>query len=173
MEKRDIIMQTAFAYFLENGYKGTTYSKLIEETKISKGSFYHYFKNKEELFFAVIDEYFVVFFNHIDWQKFEKLREHDLEQKMEEYYRHFIERIQQLTPKGISRYFILFFEALEIYPKFKNEVQEFYKNLRLVSNQILKNPNENNIDLIAKYEGYLFWLGVFPDETLNNIISKK
>lgn len=167
-ESRQKILQTAFTYFLENAYRGTTYSKLIAATGMSKGALYHYFKNKEELFFAVIDEYFLSFFRKINWDEVKNLNPEEFEQSVYHFFRTFISEIKQVTNKGLGRYTILFFEAMEIHPTFKTEVQNHYLKLKAISNQILKN---NNIDLIAKYEGYFFWLSVFPDEKFENLID--
>ena len=39
-----------------NGYHGTTVKNVVEEADISVGTFYFYFKNKEDLFETLYDE---------------------------------------------------------------------------------------------------------------------
>lgn len=168
MDTKEKIIQTAFITFLENGYKSTTYSQLIKATNLSKGSFYHYFNNKEELFYAVIDHYFLSYFNMIDWDELNKLDYDSIEESMRNYYTKFISEINQMTQKGLSRYVILFFETMEIYPLFRETIQAFYTKLKDLINA--KNPGEQNaIEIIARYEGLIFWQAVFPND---NIVAK-
>ncbi len=43
------IVSAAWKLFYEQGYEDTTIEEIIEESKTSKGSFYHYFKGKDAL----------------------------------------------------------------------------------------------------------------------------
>lgn len=43
------IVSAAWKLFYEQGYEDTTIEEIIEESKTSKGSFYHYFEGKEAL----------------------------------------------------------------------------------------------------------------------------
>ena len=43
------IVSAAWKLFYEQGYEDTTVEEIIEESKTSKGSFYHYFEGKEAL----------------------------------------------------------------------------------------------------------------------------
>lgn len=54
--KKKHIMNTAVRVFSVNGYHGTTVKDVVEEADISVGTFYFYFKNKEELFETLYDE---------------------------------------------------------------------------------------------------------------------
>ncbi len=173
METKDKILQVAFTNFLENGYKGTTYSNLIKESEVVKGSFYYYFKNKKELYFAVIDKYFLSYFLQVDWEKMQSLKPKNIDKTLSHIYQSYIRQVSQYTSKGLSRYFILFFEALELYPGFKSEVQHFYRLLEKFIAENLDNKTVRAVDYIAKYEGYLFWLGVFPDEKIETIVHSK
>ncbi|MGO4546358.1 TetR/AcrR family transcriptional regulator [Paenibacillus sp. 2TAB23] len=48
--KRQYILDTAAKVFANRGYHNTTVKDIVEEASISVGSFYFYFKGKEELF---------------------------------------------------------------------------------------------------------------------------
>jgi AcrR family transcriptional regulator len=50
---------------MNKGYDSASISVLQEELGMSRGAMYRYFKNKEDLFFAVIDEYFFKIFEKI------------------------------------------------------------------------------------------------------------
>lgn len=58
-DSREHILKVAFSLFISNGYKSVTMSELESATKLTKGAFYHHFKNKEELFKEVIEKYYL------------------------------------------------------------------------------------------------------------------
>ena len=55
---REKLLDTATELFPRQGYDATGVDELIECAGVSKGSFYHAFKSKEDLGLAVLDEYF-------------------------------------------------------------------------------------------------------------------
>jgi TetR/AcrR family transcriptional repressor of nem operon len=55
---KEHIILTSFKLFMQKGYKEVTMSTLVKETGLSKGAFYHYFENKEQLFNATLDNLF-------------------------------------------------------------------------------------------------------------------
>jgi len=54
--KKKLIIETAFKVFAQNGYHGTTVKDVVEAADTSVGTFYFYFKNKEDLFETLYDE---------------------------------------------------------------------------------------------------------------------
>jgi AcrR family transcriptional regulator len=56
-EKRQQVMKTAIELFLKKGYKSVTTREIAAEAGISKGTLYHYFKNKDDLFERTIREH--------------------------------------------------------------------------------------------------------------------
>jgi AcrR family transcriptional regulator len=55
-ERRKDIITLATKLFWENDYEKTSMNQIVSELGIAKGTVYHYFKSKEELMFAVIDD---------------------------------------------------------------------------------------------------------------------
>lgn len=55
-EKRKLIFETAVKIFAERGYHHTSVKDITEAAQISVGTFYLYFKNKEDLFEKLYDE---------------------------------------------------------------------------------------------------------------------
>lgn len=55
-EKRKLIFETAAKVFAEKGYHQTSVKDIADEANISVGTFYLYFKNKEDLFEKLYDE---------------------------------------------------------------------------------------------------------------------
>jgi AcrR family transcriptional regulator len=56
--KREQIIRSAVELFREKGYDGTKISEIPERAGIGKGTFYHIFRNKEELFLECADSIF-------------------------------------------------------------------------------------------------------------------
>ncbi|EEM05440.1 TetR/AcrR family transcriptional regulator [Bacillus pseudomycoides] len=55
-ERRNEILDTAEKLFVSKGYMKTTVNDILREIGIAKGTFYHYFKSKEEVMDAIITQ---------------------------------------------------------------------------------------------------------------------
>jgi len=53
-EKRRAITDAAFELFVSKGYRATTTREICAAASISMGTLYHYFRDKEDLFFGTI-----------------------------------------------------------------------------------------------------------------------
>ncbi|QXP61252.1 TetR/AcrR family transcriptional regulator [Olleya sp. HaHaR_3_96] len=51
---KQVILNESFKLFYENGFKTTSVDTIMKATKLTKGAFYHHYKNKKELGLAVI-----------------------------------------------------------------------------------------------------------------------
>lgn len=49
------LISAAWELFASSGYDATTIERIIDRVRVSKGAFYHYFSNKEEVLDAVVD----------------------------------------------------------------------------------------------------------------------
>ena len=56
LDRKSEILDMAGSMFFSNGYEDTSINDLIKKLGIAKGTFYHYFKSKEELLNHVINE---------------------------------------------------------------------------------------------------------------------
>lgn len=52
-EKRKMIIDAALKLFAAKGYHSTSIQEIVEKCEIAKGSFYNYFKSKEELLISI------------------------------------------------------------------------------------------------------------------------
>jgi|GEM_PF-456867 len=82
-EKSQAIINKANKLFLSQGFEKTTVDEIIKSLEISKGTFYHYFKSKEELLDAVINNFSELFIEKLkpiietnDLDAIEKLNEY-------------------------------------------------------------------------------------------------
>jgi TetR/AcrR family fatty acid metabolism transcriptional regulator len=56
LRKKQII-EVGKKLFAQNGYYGTHVESILQDAKIGKGTFYLYFKNKEDLFITILEEF--------------------------------------------------------------------------------------------------------------------
>ena len=54
-KKKEAIMKAASILFAKNGYADTDVQSIAQEIGITKGTIYHYFPSKEELFLSTVD----------------------------------------------------------------------------------------------------------------------
>jgi AcrR family transcriptional regulator len=79
-ERRKEIMDAAGQFFLAKGYEETSVNMIVEHLNIAKGTFYYYFKSKEEILGAILEDYLEQFAEQIrlfilnkDMNAYEKL----------------------------------------------------------------------------------------------------
>ncbi len=79
-ERRNEILNTAQRLFIEKGYIETSVSEIVKEIGVAQGTFYYYFKTKEEVIDAIIDSYideiineFELCLTHKDWDFIKKM----------------------------------------------------------------------------------------------------
>lgn len=53
-ERRKELMMVAYELFMINGYEETSVNSIVEKVKVAKGTFYHYFKSKEDILEAIL-----------------------------------------------------------------------------------------------------------------------
>jgi AcrR family transcriptional regulator len=61
INKKEKLLSTAYALFCEIGYYKTTTPEIAKRAGLSVGSLYSYFKDKNDLFLAVLDRYYEKF----------------------------------------------------------------------------------------------------------------
>jgi AcrR family transcriptional regulator len=64
-ERKKEIMDTAGQFFLTKGYEETSVNMIVEHLNIAKGTFYYYFKSKEEVLGAILEDYLEQFAQQI------------------------------------------------------------------------------------------------------------
>lgn len=55
--RRDELLDTALALFLENGYDRTSVEQITTAVGVAKGTFYHYFTTKQDLLGQLVDRF--------------------------------------------------------------------------------------------------------------------
>ena len=63
-EMRDLILSTAAALFVEAGFEKTSIRTIADKIEYSPATIYLYFKDKNELFYAISQKAFATFFEY-------------------------------------------------------------------------------------------------------------
>ncbi|WP_165021878.1 TetR/AcrR family transcriptional regulator [Dysgonomonas sp. ZJ279] len=142
---REYILRNAFDVFMTKGYDSASISVLQKELNMSRGVLYRYFESKEELFLAVIDEYF--------FKVYDRISQNVDVQKTTETFIETMHRRQKLmatvfiksgvTHIAFLNYTALIIQAAKHYPNFVTRFKEIYS--RIVNNWeiVLKNSIES------------------------------
>lgn len=76
--KRQLILDTAVKVFAAKGYHNTTVKDIVDEASVSVGSFYFYFKSKEDLFAElytnIVERFHTAIMNVLDVENFSLLK---------------------------------------------------------------------------------------------------
>ena len=59
LEKKERIAKVALKVFANKGYQNTDINDILKEAKISKSTFYYYFKSKRELYEIIVNDFFM------------------------------------------------------------------------------------------------------------------
>lgn len=65
-ERLDDLMNAAEHLFLTKGFLETTVSEIVSQADVAKGTFYHYFKSKDEILEALRERYMTWYLGKID-----------------------------------------------------------------------------------------------------------
>lgn len=122
-ELRDEIINKSFLQFLNRGYKATSLKDLEQVTGLTKGAFYYYFKDKQEILEAGIERYFGVMREETD----EEVEGMTLREYIERVVRNKEEEADQAQKVfGCFILEVLFFqlvlEVAELFPGFRERI---------------------------------------------------
>ncbi len=65
-DTRQHILDTGYNLVVEKGFTNVGLAQLLKHAQVPKGSFYHYFKSKEQFGEALIEDYFLNYFERLE-----------------------------------------------------------------------------------------------------------
>ena len=136
-DRREQIMDAAMRVFARKGFKGATNKDIAEEAQITPGLIYHYFKSKEDLLKAAIEEHSPVGLIHT-------FPEAMLNQPPEVFLKFMAQQILEIT-----------------------ESEPFVRLLRVFLPEVIYNPEVVPFNLAAIQEVSEFLVGYFEAKMAN------
>jgi AcrR family transcriptional regulator len=159
-ETRQTILQKAFIIFLEKGYYGTSITDIQKELDIGRATLYHHFANKEELFFAIIDELFISLGNGV--QK-EDTSEMTIKELIDHLKKKLYDEANWLRSKqiGLVDFFILSAEALRLKPEYHEISETLHEKAvniwsQAIRNSIKKGEVKETIDIAQTAKLFMY-----------------
>jgi len=146
-DSKEHILKTSFSLFLRQSFKEVTMNEIVAATGLSKGAFYHYFKSKEQLFAEVIDTFYLKNMA-IDYGKLSN-------ESLWAFYHDYAKEVAKLINSYNSfldskdevvniNYFMMMFDALKLFPDFRDKLRETQKKELDAWTAIVKIGREKN-----------------------------
>ena len=95
---KERLLETGAMLILEKGYNCTGINDILKKASVPKGSFYFYFKNKEEFGLQVID-YFEEFITPIIHKYFDDTKINEIE-RLRKFFKHMAKMVKEMGFKG-------------------------------------------------------------------------
>lgn len=64
-ERKAELMDAAEKLFLEKGYEFTQVSHIVKEVNVAQGTFYYYFKSKDDILYAIMEKHLNIFYSNV------------------------------------------------------------------------------------------------------------
>lgn len=155
-KKRERILKKSWELFKKNGYEETKIERITKEVGISKGSFYTYFKTKEDVLFSILEKIEIEIensINDIDTSEEPSKVLYNLLEKRVELFLGYVQNMK------LENLYIMKSGQID---EFKNKITVFYTTF-IKENIIKKYENKKiwDLEIISKYinssiEGYFF-----------------
>lgn len=147
-DKYDLLIESAMAVFAEKGFHQTKIKDITDNASVAAGTFYIYFKNKDDLITAIFKKY-----AHTVLEKLEKIAHSNLDAKTR------IEQYIKTNLDGIyenKAFFKIHFEhthankANHPIKNFKDIIDRYYACAeKIISDGIKNGEFDKNIDLVV------------------------
>jgi TetR/AcrR family transcriptional regulator, transcriptional repressor for nem operon len=152
---KEYIIDQSFRLFLSRSYEAVSISDISKAIGFTKGALYHHFKNKEELFNAVIDKHFVLVGVDVDVNTTTLKKYNEL---TIEHARNTLNTIFHNAEFNPINYLSLIADTFRHYQRFADEKIELFENEIIKNKAILDHAIKNgeirsdiNTSIIAQH----------------------
>ncbi|WP_066498591.1 TetR/AcrR family transcriptional regulator [Abyssisolibacter fermentans] len=166
-ERKAEIITTARELFAENGIEKTKVSMIVKKIGVAQGLFYYYFKSKDYVINAVIDQVFTEMECKMDAIVNNKKR--NFYQKLTDYVDLYFESIGQVGPQIIQEIDLL--SNAKIYRHIEDDIREL--NKRVVKQLMEIGTKEGIINLQYPNEMFLMILSGICEVAYRMTVSRE
>jgi TetR/AcrR family transcriptional repressor of nem operon len=141
-DSRKLIVQTAFKLFMEKSFKAVTFQELRDKTGFSQGAFFYFFKNKQEIYEAVIDMYL----DHFATVDYTRIPQDSLRNFLDGYIPGAQKMRAEFFTEEIAKEatgYSLIFEALRIIPHIKTKLNKHEEKALAAWKQVIATAKKN------------------------------
>ncbi|GMQ56537.1 TetR/AcrR family transcriptional regulator [Vallitalea sediminicola] len=178
MNKKEAIVLTAARLIHEHGYHHVGIKSILDELNIPKGSFYYYFKSKEDLGIAIIELYIRDTSDCLDHC------EKNLK-GLKKFFNIFFNRLIELSLRRGCPVGNLILELADENELFRVKLMEWYSvvktwSIEVLTNENIDDPEDKAKALFAAFEGTMLvsklekdktHFEIFNNYTFNGIIN--
>lgn len=128
IDKRRLLLESALIVFSELGYHNARIEDIIKHAGVGKGTFYLYYKNKEELVFSSLAAVFIEIKQTLDWVEeqvgeipLQNLFEHEAKLLVKSFDKH----------RDVAKF--IFREGKSVSPGVKKLIDDFFKEIQIMA----------------------------------------
>jgi TetR/AcrR family transcriptional regulator, transcriptional repressor for nem operon len=191
MNKKDKILKIAAEIVNRNGFNNTGIQEILDEAKIPKGSFYFYFKSKEDFGLCLI-EYFFSCMNLIAVKHLQK-NDVDAIEKLKGFFDELVNHIEQKQCKGGCGLGNLAQELADINENYRKKIDLCFRTIEEKLSKVLEsfaigakfingmNSEQMAIFILSSWEGAVLRSKItrtmdpilfFKKNLFNNLLKK-
>ncbi len=125
MNTRERILSHSFNLFMKRGYTSVNISHILDDLNLSRGGFYHHFKNKEEVLKEVMEKYYIEQLNYLTDIVESARNFQDIIIGIEELAIKQMDTFINIEEERPNHYYLMF-EAMKLFPEMKEFVSRWY-----------------------------------------------
>ncbi len=168
-ERREQIITAAVSVFSRLGFHEARMDDIVQESGLSKGALYWYFKSKDDIITAIMNRFID---REIEGMESALKQEAPVSEKLLRLHEMFIEEMWEMM--GLMPILYEFYAAATRKPSVRKALLRFFEPMRKLLSALLKQGVENGefksvdvdviaVDLIAFYEGLLLLAVLDPE----------
>ncbi len=174
MDTKENLLAAAFDCFQEHGYEKASISMITERCNITKGAFYHHFKTKEEVYLAVMNNFFYEIEKWIRERIYSSENMETLIHKVLNYTDYFDK--SSFARNVSEQHYSIVFDTMRRFPDFRRRIGKIYSGCMdlfeqrvadaQISGEIKKtiNPETFAAHLFSVAEGFVLMTVLFHDD---------
>lgn len=140
------IIDNSYKLFLEKSFKEVTLSEILKATGIAKGTFYYYFESKEQLFNKIVDSFLLNYSDQININEIANLTLAEFVNIYIDVSDKFIKKMKAIIGSNSLasiNFYRLMFDAIEIYPGFREKLKRYNKEELNLWKTVIDNSKDN------------------------------
>jgi AcrR family transcriptional regulator len=142
---RDVVLRIATSLFLTQGYHATSMDEIVAVSNVSKTNIYYYFKSKEELLSAILDQ-LIQTYNEMIYEVVSR-KDQSVQERFEILLQLLTE--QETDCLGGCPFITLYTQMPQDSALFRNKISQFFQS-QITTVEILLNEGRERLEIQAE-----------------------